>query len=92
MPDHFVYIIKSHSTNHYYIGETANLTDRLKRHNANRSKSKKGKGPWQIVATYKLKDKSEACLLELKLKNMKNSTKAIDYLLRLNSVEEHSDC
>ena len=91
MDGHFVYIIKSQSTGHHYIGETSDITDRLNRHNSNRSKSTKGKGPWEIEALYEVKDKSEACLLELKLKGMKNSLKAVEYLKRLNSGAEHSD-
>ena len=58
---------------------------------SNRSNFTKGKGPWEMVIFYQVKNKSEASLLERKLKKMKNSEKAIKYLKKLNSEVEHSD-
>ncbi|MEW6195808.1 MAG: GIY-YIG nuclease family protein [Bacteroidota bacterium] len=77
---YFVYIIKSLSQNLHYIGHTADLTDRLKRHNENRSSFTKGKGPWQLIISFPCTTKSEAYRLKLKLKSFKNSEKAIDYI------------
>ncbi len=92
MKKFFVYIIYSPSKNIYYIGHTSDLEDRLERHNTNRSKFTKNKGPWEIVVTTICKTKSEAYNLEMKLKRMKNIKKAIEYLTKLNSsVVEHSD-
>lgn len=82
----FVYIIHSNTHNIYYIGHTSDLKDRLTRHNQNRSKFTKGKGPWNLEATRECKSKSEAYQLELKLKRMKNARKAIEYLNKLNST------
>jgi putative endonuclease len=56
----------------YYIGHTSDLNDRLLRHNNNRNKFTKGKGPWELVLSHKCNSKSEAYQLELKLKGMKN--------------------
>ena len=86
----FVYIIRNACGRHY-IGHTQNLKDRITRHNSDRSKYTKNKGPWEIIVTYKLKTKSEAYQLEMKLKRMKNSSKAINYIKNLGSVVEHSD-
>ncbi len=78
-----VYIIYSDSHNIYYIGQTNDLDDRLIRHNSNRSKFTKGKGPWELTSSIKLNSRSEAVILERKLKNMKNPEKALSYLNKL---------
>ena len=81
--DNFVYIIYSPSKNIHYIGHTKNLNDRLLRHNTNRSKFTKDKGPWELIISYKCSSKPEAYELELKLKAIKNPDKAILYLKQL---------
>jgi predicted GIY-YIG superfamily endonuclease len=43
-----------------YIGHASNLEDRLKRHNQNRNKFTKGKGPWEIIISLSCNSKSEA--------------------------------
>ena len=82
MKNYFVYIIKS-SLGHIYIGQTSNLQDRLKRHNSNRSNYTKNKGSWELVICFEVSSRVEAISLERKLKNMKNSEKAIEYLKKL---------
>ena len=79
---HFVYILKSICSGKHYYGETKDLDDRIKRHNENRNKSTKDRGPWELVISVVVNTKSEACILERKLKNMKNPNKAIEYLRR----------
>ncbi|PJA99854.1 MAG: hypothetical protein CO128_02165 [Ignavibacteriales bacterium CG_4_9_14_3_um_filter_30_11] len=55
------------------MGQTKDLTDRLNRHNSNRSKSTMNKGEWEIVIPIKLNSRSEAVVLEKKLiKKLKN--------------------
>jgi len=78
-----VYIIYSEKHNLYYIGHTNNLDDRLRRHNSNRNKFTRNKGPWKLVSSAKCDTKSEAYKLELKLKSFKNSEYAIEYLNKL---------
>ncbi len=78
-----VYIIYSDSHNIYYIGQTNDLDDRMYRHNSNRSKFTKNKGPWNLVSSSKVNSRSEAVILERKLKNMKNPEKALSYLNKL---------
>ena len=75
----------------YYIGQTQNLEDRLKRHNQNRSKSTKSKGTWEIIIKTEVDTRSEAVKLEKKLKNMKNSVKAIKHLEIIQVGSEHPD-
>ena len=45
----YVYIIKSKKDGSYYTGHTANLNDRITRHNQGRSKYTKSKTPWDLV-------------------------------------------
>ena len=78
-----VYIIYSQTKNLHYIGHTSNLHDRIKRHNSNRNIYTKNKGPWELIISFPCNTKSEAYRLELKLKAMKNSDKAIQYLEKL---------
>ena len=85
MDEYCVYIIKSLKHDLFYIGHTANITDRLKRHNENRSTYTRNKGPWELVITKSCISKAEAYQLEMKLKGMKDSNKAINYLTKLNS-------
>ncbi|MFA3783714.1 GIY-YIG nuclease family protein [Melioribacteraceae bacterium 4301-Me] len=79
-----VYIIKSLKTGLHYIGHTSDIEDRLRRHNEDRSKYTKGKGPWEVVISYRCRTKSEAYQLEVKLKSYKNHQKAINYLKNLS--------
>ena len=62
------------------MGHTNNLVDKLLRHNTNRNKFTKGKGPWELIISYECNSKAEGYVFELKLKRMKNPDKAIQYL------------
>ena len=88
---HYVYILKSESSGRYYIGETKDLSARLQRHNNNRNKYTKGRGPWRIVVYCKVENKSQAVKFERKLKSLKNSLKAVDYIKSHCDATEHSD-
>jgi putative endonuclease len=63
-----VYILYSLSIDQYYVGITGDLDDRLKRHNGGRSKSTKRGIPWHVVRTIDAETRSEAMLLEKKIK------------------------
>jgi putative endonuclease len=64
----YTYIIQSETTSKYYVGSTQNVTERLRRHNANHSKSTKNKGPWVLIKTFHCETRSEAMQLEKKIK------------------------
>jgi len=66
-----VYILQSQKTNKYYIGQTSDINDRIKRHNDGRVKSTKNFRPWKLVHMEKLNDRSDACKRELEIKNYK---------------------
>ncbi|MGB0256843.1 MAG: GIY-YIG nuclease family protein [Flavobacteriaceae bacterium] len=69
---YIVYILYSLSKDQYYIGHTSNLEDRLRRHNAGRSKATKHGIPWQVKHTQSFATKSLAYRKELQLKAMKS--------------------
>ena len=89
MGTYFVYIIKSVNGLHY-IGQTNNLSHRIYRHNHNRNKYTKGKGPWKLVISCEVNSRSEAIHLESYLKKLKDSQKAIDYLERMKMKQTGS--
>ena len=70
---YFVYILYSQSLTTYYKGQTKDLADRLHRHNLRQEKSTKHGAPWVLVWFKKLSTRSEAMILEKKLKNLSQS-------------------
>ena len=66
----FVYIIQSLSTRKFYIGQTNNLEERLRRHNTGRSKYTRNKGPWKLVGFKTFETRKEAMSFERKLKRL----------------------
>ena len=65
---YFVYILHSPNYDKYYIGQTNNLEDRLKRHNEGYENYTKAYLPWELVCCIQKKSRSEAVVLENKLK------------------------
>ncbi|WP_082830752.1 GIY-YIG nuclease family protein [Cochleicola gelatinilyticus] len=65
---HLVYILYSSSISQYYCGETSNIEDRLLRHNGGRSKSTKRGIPWVLIRTIDCIDRSDARILESRIK------------------------
>ena len=67
---YFVYILKSQKIDRNYIGQTKNITKRIYLHNSGQVKSTKGYAPWKIVCIIEKTTRSEAMILEKKLKNL----------------------
>ena len=65
-----VYILYSPSTDSYYKGQTSDLEDRIRRHNAGCEKATKHGIPWKLALTIPKESKGEALFLERKLKNL----------------------
>jgi putative endonuclease len=73
MEEHYyIYIIYSASKDRYYIGHTQYLEQRLIQHNAGRTPSTKYFRPWVLVYEEEFDNKSEASILELKIKSKKS--------------------
>ncbi|WP_421799857.1 GIY-YIG nuclease family protein [Haliscomenobacter sp.] len=81
------YIIQSTASSVFYIGQTNNLPDRLLRHNTNRNKWTKNKGPWILIFSCAFQTRSEAMALETKLKAFKNR----EYLLSWIEQQEEKN-
>jgi putative endonuclease len=77
---YFTYILQSETNGQLYIGQTNNLSDRLQRHNTNRNNYTKGCGPWMIIFSKQFDTRSEAILLEMKLKSWKNKEKILEWI------------
>ena len=67
-----VYILLSETTNHYYIGHTQDVEQRLAYHNANYSKSLRNRGPWRLVYEEEYKTRAQAMRRERQIKSWKD--------------------
>ena len=66
----YTYILKSEKYDQYYIGQTNSIENRLKRHNAGLEKYTKKYRPWKLLLDIEKDSRSEAIILERKLKNL----------------------
>ncbi|MCU0369650.1 MAG: GIY-YIG nuclease family protein [Cyclobacteriaceae bacterium] len=66
---YFVYILYSKSCDKFYTGQTQNLDNRLAEHNLGETKSIKSCIPWSLVWKSDLATRSEAMMLEKKIKS-----------------------
>jgi putative endonuclease len=73
----YTYVIQSLKTNQIYIGQTNDLNDRLNRHNSNRNKWTKNKGPWLLIYSKEFVSRSLAVQLERKLKGFKSRERVL---------------
>ena len=64
----FVYILYSDKSSRYYVGQTANINKRLKRHNSGIVSSTKNGVPWVLVLQLEVSSRAEAMILEKKIK------------------------
>jgi putative endonuclease len=69
----FVYILFSQSRQRFYVGSTADINDRLQRHNAGRSVATKAGAPWELVYTETFSTRSGAVCRELEIKSWKSA-------------------
>ncbi|GAJ24079.1 unnamed protein product [marine sediment metagenome] len=67
MPDFTLYILRN-LKGKFYIGQTSNLEERLTRHNTNRPKYTRNKGPWTLVYQKSYPTRAEAMKREKQLK------------------------
>ena len=65
---YYVYILYSTRKKRYYVGQTDNFESRLKRHNEGKVKSTKHGIPWELIHKIEVNTRSEALLLERKIK------------------------
>ncbi len=77
---YYAYVLKIQANGRLYIGHTDNLDTRVTRHNTGGSPYTQKRGPWKLVGRLPCKTKSEAIMLEIKLKRMKRPDRVIKYL------------
>lgn len=70
---HYVYINYSEKFDKYYIGQTSNFESRISLYNTGKVLSTKPYLPWVNVLLLKKETRSEAVVLERKLKNLNRS-------------------
>ena len=64
----FVYVLYSEKSSRYYVGHTADIDKRLKRHNSGMVPSTRGGILWVLVLQLEVSTRSEAMILENKIK------------------------
>jgi putative endonuclease len=67
----FVYILEAIESKKYYIGQTQDLQERVRKHNEGRNLSTKAYIPWQLKWWKEFETRSEAVRIERKLKGIK---------------------
>jgi putative endonuclease len=85
----FVYILYSEVHLRFYIGQTNNIDDRLLRHNSGKEKSTAPYKPWELLCSIIKETRSEAMILEKKLKNL-NSEDLRKFIVKYGIVESRS--
>src|SRR5260221_183954 len=83
-----VYILISQKDNSFYIGQTNNIDDRLKRHNAGQERYTKTKVPWKLFWFIQVPSRSEAMRLERNIKNLKSRKRILEFI---RGKGNHSD-
>jgi len=68
---YFVYILKSLNDNGYYIGQTQNVDDRIKKHNQGKVRSTKPRAPFVLIKKETFNTRAEAMHRESYLKKLK---------------------
>ena len=67
---YFVYILYSEAYDTFYVGQTADPEDRLRRHNAGTESATRPYRPWVMKLCLEKRSRAEAMVLEKKLKNL----------------------
>ena len=81
--DYYVYILYSESCDKFYKGQTSDLADRMNRHNLKQEQATKNGAPWTLVWSTSKSSRSEAVILEQKLKNMSRK-KLVNFISKYN--------
>ncbi len=63
----FVYILEAKESKKYYVGQTKNLEERIKRHNQGKNLSTRAFIPWHLKWWKECQTRSEAVTVEKKL-------------------------
>jgi len=83
-----VYILYSESLDKYYIGFTADLDDRVYKHNNTHKGFTAAGKPWEVVYSESFPSKAEAMKRERQLKAWKNKSRLASLIKK---ASEHPD-
>jgi putative endonuclease len=81
MSMNYVYILYSPEKNSFYKGQTNDIHDRLNRHNSGFEKATFSGKPWILLWYTSKLNRSEAILLERKLKNL-SIKRTLEFILK----------
>ena len=76
----YVYILQSEKDQSFYVGQTDDLTKRIRRHNAGLEKYTSKKMPWKIFWSMEVSTRTDAMRLEKKLKNLKSVKRMLEFV------------
>src|SRR5258706_119847 len=77
---YFVYILISQKDNSFYIGQTNNIDDRLKRHNAGQERYTKTKVPWKLFLLIIVRSPTYAICLYTTLNKFKSRKRILEFI------------
>ncbi|KKP88753.1 MAG: Excinuclease abc c subunit domain protein [Berkelbacteria bacterium GW2011_GWA2_35_9] len=80
---YYVYLLKNSIAGKVYIGYTADLKERIKQHNHNKTKSTKNRGKHQLIYYEAFKSKTDARKREIALKKQSRQKEFL-----LNNLED----
>jgi putative endonuclease len=77
---YYVYILQSTVNKKFYKGQTDDLERRLKEHNNMEEKSTAPYAPWIVLWSIRVSSRSEALILERKLKNITSRERILEFI------------
>ena len=69
---YYLYVLQNEINDKFYVGQTRNIEERLKRHNEGRSNYTKNKGEWKLSYFEKYNTRTNAIKREREIKNKKS--------------------
>jgi putative endonuclease len=87
----FVYVLRSETSQCYYIGSTEDPWGRVSQHNLGMSKSTRAYRPWKLVYTEGFAERSEAVRRERQIKSWRNKTYMEERLGLVAALGERPD-
>jgi putative endonuclease len=81
---YYVYILYSSTADTFYKGQTEDIKNRLQQHNSGFEIATARYVPWQLIWYTEKQNRSEALLLETKLKNLSRE-RTLKFMLKYNA-------
>ena len=72
--EYYAYVLKSLKDGKYYVGSTADVSKRIKFHNAGLQRSTKNRIPFKLILDEKYDSKSKALKREMQIKSWKGGS------------------